>query len=124
MKRFLTSTNYINDSKKIRVYNNDLVEEATVDDPTASHAEEKSEAPPSESESYNRKNNIKLSNNYLFDGQFYNIISNVGKKLIAKCVLCSKTIQGQDNSTGNFLSHIKVCFYLFIKLYNIIQIRE
>lgn len=93
------------------------MEEAVVDDPTASHAEENSEAPPSESESYNRKNNLKLSNNYLFDGQFYNIISNVGKKLIAKCVLCSKTIQGQDNSTGNCLSHIKVCFNLFIKLY-------
>lgn len=94
MKRFsISSNNYINDSIKIRVYiNNDLVEEVL----------------PSESNSYKRKNyNIKLSNHYLFDCQFYNILPNVEKKLFVKCVLCSKTIQGKDNSTGHFSKSYK-----------------
>lgn len=89
------------------------MEEAVINDATASHAEEKFDAPPSESNSYNRKNNIQLSNKYLFPGQFYNIIFNFEKK----CILYSITIQGNNNSTGCFLSHIMVCFYLFIKLY-------
>lgn len=53
MKHFLTCANNINDSKKIRVYiNNDLAKEVAVYDPIASHAEKKSEVPPSESNSY------------------------------------------------------------------------
>ncbi|KAL5245981.1 hypothetical protein ACI65C_013389 [Semiaphis heraclei] len=52
---------------------------------------------------------INVSQSYLFDGKYYNIVSNKndGKKLVAKCVLCTKVIRGQINSTGNFLSHLK-----------------
>jgi hypothetical protein len=55
---------------------------------------------------------INVSQSYLFDGKYYNIVSNKndGKKLVAKCVLCTKVIRVQINSTGNFLSHLKVCF--------------
>lgn len=50
----------------------------------------------------------KLKNHYLFDGKVYKVISIVENKLIAECQLCKKTIHGQVNSTGNFLSHVKV----------------
>lgn len=49
-----------------------------------------------------------FSKHYLFDGQFYKVLQVDEKRLTAECQTCSKTIQGQINSTGNFLSHIKV----------------
>lgn len=71
------------------------MEEAAINDATASHAEEKSEAPPSESNSYNRKNNIKLSNKYLFPGQFYNIIFNFGKNELQNVYCIQRPYKGK-----------------------------
>lgn len=54
---------------------------------------------------------------YLFNGKFFKIInvSNDGKnKMSAECQYCFKIVNGQKSSTGNFLSHIKVDYYLFI----------
>lgn len=85
--------------------------EKAIDDPDSDSAlntsEKIDEVLPTEA---NCCDQINVPPNYLFNGEFYNIISNDGKKLIAKCVNCLKPIQGQVNSTGNFLSHIKVCF--------------
>ncbi|KAL5238145.1 hypothetical protein ACI65C_005555 [Semiaphis heraclei] len=49
----------------------------------------------------------KITNNYLFDGTFYKVISIIDNKLTADCQSCNKTIHGQINSTGNFLKHFK-----------------
>uniref|UniRef100_A0A2S2PEN5 BED-type domain-containing protein n=1 Tax=Schizaphis graminum TaxID=13262 RepID=A0A2S2PEN5_SCHGA len=49
----------------------------------------------------------KITNNFLFYGTFYKVISIVDNKFTADCQLCNKTIRGQINSTGNFLNHIK-----------------
>jgi len=57
-----------------------------------------------------KNSSINLSNHYLFDSKFYDIVSNIGTKLIVKCVLCQKTLQGQNNSSGIFLSYLKVNF--------------
>lgn len=57
------------------------------------------------------------SKSYLLDGQFFSIVKEDGTKLTAQCKNCSKIIQGQKLSTGNFLSHIKVINYkLFVIL--------
>jgi len=85
--------------------NSILCVEKAIDDPD-SEVEDK--VSPTEA------NQINVSSNYLFNGEFYSIISNDGKKLIAKCVNCLKLIQGQVNSTENCLSHIKVCFFNII----------
>lgn len=117
MKRFLagTSKNNINDSKKSKSVSTSFdLEELTVDDPGQC---DESHAPPTETEQI--KHIINLSDHYLFDGKYYNTVSNIGAKLIAKCVLCSKTIQGQNNSSGNFLSHIKVSFLAFLSRYKL-----
>jgi len=45
---------------------------------------------------------------YLFN-EFYKIISLEGNKLSASCQNCSKIVNGSINSSGNFLSHYKVC---------------
>lgn len=102
MKRFLVATSTIkNDSKKPKNLWT-LCEKEAFDDPDSAY--EKNDAiSPTVSDGCDQ---INLSQNYLFNGKFYNIISNNGKKLIAKCVNCLKSILGQINSTGNFLTHI------------------
>lgn len=45
---------------------------------------------------------------YLFN-EYYKIISLEGNKLSASCQNCSKIVNGSINSSGNFLSHYKVC---------------
>lgn len=60
-------------------------------------------------ESTNLINTSKLK--YLFD-EFYKIISLKGNKLSASCQNCSKIVNGSINSSGNFLSHYKVCIIL------------
>lgn len=104
------------DSKKSRRRSTwfDLAEVA-VDDP--GHFDEAC-APPTEINGIEsiKHTTINLSDHYLFDGKFYDILSNIGTKLIAKCVLCLKTIQGQNNSFGNFLSHLKVSFLNYFNL--------
>ena len=116
MKRFLSGT-YMNDSKKSRNGSTgfDLAEVA-VDDP--GHFDE-ARAPPTEINGIEsiKHTTINLSDHYLFDGKFYDIVSNIGTKLIAKCILCSKTIQGQNNSSGNFLSHLKVSFLICFNIF-------
>lgn len=107
MKRFLTRTN-IDDSKKSRSVSTAIdLAEVGIDDPGQF---DDARAPPTEADGFERINHssINLSNHYLFDGKFYDIVSNIGTKLIAKCVLFQKTLQGQYNSSGNFLSHLKV----------------
>lgn len=49
-----------------------------------------------------------LNKHYLFNGKYYEIMSIIENKLIAKCQLCLKIIQGQIGSTGNLFSPIKV----------------
>jgi len=56
------------------------------------------------------ENSISTNNCYIFDGQFFSIIKEENKNILAQCQKCTKVIQGQKGSTGNFLSHIKVCF--------------
>ena len=53
---------------------------------------------------------------YLFDG-FFKIISLEGNKLSALCQNCSKVLNGSINSSGNFLSHYKVCIILGPAIY-------
>lgn len=48
---------------------------------------------------------------YLFE-EFYKITSNDGNKISASCKNCSQIVNGSINSSGNFLSHYKVCTYL------------
>jgi len=105
MKRFLvaTSSKHNDDSKKIK--------NESADSPQAFE-----EVSPTEPDCCDSTEQINVSQSYLFDGKYYNILSNKneGKKLVAKCVLCTKVIRGQINSTGNFLSHLKVCFNFFL----------
>jgi len=112
MKRFLTSSvNYpnkknvnISSSNATVVPNNEII-----DDPTTATT------PTTTDIKIDQKKNttdILFSNHYLFDGQFYKVLQVDEKRLTAQCQTCSKTIQGQINSTGNFLSHIKVSTYL------------
>jgi len=54
---------------------------------------------------------------YLFDGKHFKIVktnNDTDRKMSAQCQLCQKIIQGQKGSTGNFLSHIKVCIFLLL----------
>lgn len=120
MKRFLTTTLGVSSNslstkrnKTSDIINEDLIIEEFIDEPNA--------ILPSlvkVDHTNNAENNDvsaaspaieKLSKHYLFDGNYYKITSSVYNKLIAECQLCNKTINGQLNSTGNFLSHIKVC---------------
>lgn len=56
------------------------------------------------------ENSMKSTNScYILDGQFFSIIKEENKNISAQCQMCSKVIQGQAGSTGNFLSHIRVC---------------
>jgi len=48
---------------------------------------------------------------YLFN-EFYKILSLEGNKLSLSCQNCSKIVNGSINSSGNFLSHYKVCIIL------------
>lgn len=48
---------------------------------------------------------------YLFN-EFYKIVSLEKNKLSASCQNCSKIVNGSINSSGNFLSHYKVCITL------------
>jgi len=104
MKRFLVATSSKNNvSKKTK---ND-----SADSP---HASEEA----TELDCCDSIEQINVSQSYLFDGKYYNLVSNKndGKKLVAKFVLCTKVIRDQINSTGNFLSHLKVCFKIFFNL--------
>jgi len=120
MKRILTTTLGVSSNslstkknKTSDTINEDLIIEESIDEPNA--------ILPSfvnVDQTNNAENNDvsavspaieKLSKHYLFDGNYYKITSSVDNKLIAECQLCNKTINGQLNSTGNFLSHIKVC---------------
>ena len=58
----------------------------------------------------------KITNNYLFEGTFYKIISVIDNKL-TDCQSCNKTIHGQINSTGNFLNHINLCMLILCRYY-------
>lgn len=57
---------------------------------------------------------------YLFN-EFYKVLSVEDKKLSVICQNCQKVVNGSTNSSGNFLSHIKVsfCIYYYI-LYTVI----
>jgi len=55
------------------------------------------------------ENSIKSTNCYILDGQLFSVIKDDDKNISAQCQMCTKVIQGQKGSTGNFLSHIKVC---------------
>lgn len=60
------------------------------------------------------ESNDGLSSCYLFNGKYFRVIktnNDSDKKMSAQCQLCQKVIQGQKGSTGNFLSHIKVCMH-------------
>jgi len=59
-------------------------------------------------------NNLKLK--YLFE-EFFKIISLEGNRLSALCQNCSKVVNGSINSSGNFLSHYKVCIILGPAIY-------
>lgn len=108
MKRFLTTSLSAKKTKTSAINDEALIIEESVDEPNViMHVDQTN----------NAQNNVsaaspaieKLSKHYLFDGNYYKITSSVDNKLIAECQLCNKTINGQLNSTGNFLSHIKVC---------------
>lgn len=45
---------------------------------------------------------------YLFN-EFFKCKSVISNKIIAACQNCSKVVCGSTTSSGNFLSHIKVC---------------
>jgi len=45
---------------------------------------------------------------HIFNGNFFKLVEDDGKKVCAQCQYCPKIIHGQKGSTGNFLSHIKV----------------
>ncbi|KAL4090647.1 hypothetical protein QTP88_025441 [Uroleucon formosanum] len=104
MKRFLVATSSTdkNDLKKTKIASTSLVEEA-IDESDSALISKKNQVSPTESDCFDQVEQINVSQNYLFNGKFYNIVSNKsdGNKLVAKCVLCSKIIQGQINSTGN-----------------------
>lgn len=103
MKRFFVATSSKNNDVSKKTKNDSALDSA--DSP---HASEEA----TELDCCDSIEQINVSQSYLFDGKYYNIVSNKndGKKLVAKCVLCTKVIRGQINSTGNFLSHLKVCF--------------
>lgn len=43
----------------------------------------------------------------VLDGIFYEIVSQSGTKIEAKCMQCSEIRKGNENSTGNFIIHYK-----------------
>jgi len=114
MKRFLTSSvNYPNkkndnlsSSNATVVPNNEII-----DDPTSATTPTTTDIIKIDQKKNTTDVDMLFSNHYLFDGQFYKVLQVDEKRLTAKCQTCSKTIQGQINSTGNFLSHIKVSTY-------------
>jgi len=114
MKRFLkTSVNYPNkkndnlsSSNATVVPNNEII-----DDPTSATTPTTTDIFKIDQKKNTTDVDVSFSNHYLFDGQFYKVLQVTEKRLTAECQTCSKTIQGQINSTGNFLSHIKVSTY-------------
>lgn len=61
-----------------------------------------------ENESNESETELKSKKCYLFNGKLFTIVNEKEKKITAQCQNCSKIINGQRGSTGNFLSHIKV----------------
>lgn len=114
MKRFLTSSvNYpkkkndnISSSNATVIPNNEIIE-----DPISATTPTTTDIIKIDQKKNTTDVGILFSNHYLFDGQFYKVLQVYEKRLTVKCQTCSKTIQGQINSTGNFLSHIKVSTY-------------
>ncbi|KAL4084178.1 hypothetical protein QTP88_028011 [Uroleucon formosanum] len=93
--------------------NKKLIQEAIDNSSPASHSSDESmiHNPSTSSISAQLTTDIdKIKNNYLFDGTFYEVISNIDDKLAAECQLCKKTINGNINSTRNFLNHIKIIY--------------
>lgn len=93
MDRFVT--------KKIRLDLETVATEENVDDPRS--IIDRSNQAPLEAPSFK----------YLFN-DFYKVLTVEGKKLSAICQNCQKVVNGSTNSSGNFLSHIKVSFVYFI----------
>lgn len=106
MKRFLVTSSENN--KK-------LIQEAIDDPPPALLSSDESMVHNPLAQSTTEVD--KFKNNYLFDGTFYKVISNIDNKLAVQCQLCNKTIHGNINYTGNFLNHIKVCMLIIIHMY-------
>ncbi|KAF0766578.1 Dimer Tnp hAT domain-containing protein [Aphis craccivora] len=94
MKRFLVATSSKNNDVSKKTKNDSASDSA--DSP---HTSEEA----TELDCCDSIEQINVSQSYLFDVSN----KNDGKKLVAKCVLCTKVIRGQINSTGNFLSHLK-----------------
>lgn len=110
MKRFLTSSvNYPNKKNE----NNEII-----DNPALAITPTTTDIIEIDQKKITTDVDVLFSNHYLFDGQFYKVVQVDEKRLTAKCQMCSKTIQGQINSTGNFVSHIKVTYYLtYLNIY-------
>ncbi|XP_050064795.1 uncharacterized protein LOC114119892 [Aphis gossypii] len=87
MDRFVT--------KKIRLDLTTVATEENVDDPHSTI--DKSIQAPLEAPSFK----------YLFN-DFYKVLAVEGKKLSVICQNCQKIVNGSTNSSGNFLSHIKL----------------
>lgn len=104
MKRFLTSDTRLSKKEKNTVQNVDDPDPVAVSASTMAEIIEHSGV-------------AEMSNSYLFDGEFYKIVSIDGIKVSAICTICSKTICGHKTSTGNFLNHIKVSgFIIYIRI--------
>jgi len=100
MDRFVT--------KKIRLDLATVATEENADDPHSTI--DKSNQAPLEAPSFK----------YLFN-DFYKVLTVEGKKLSAKCQNCQKVVNGSTNSSGNFLSHIKVSFlYIITTFYTLL----
>jgi len=56
---------------------------------------------------------------YLFN-DFYKVLNVEGKKLSVICQNCQKVVNGSTNSSGNFLSHIKVSFCIYYYIYTLL----
>lgn len=54
----------------------------------------------------------------ILDGEFFTVIRVEDSNVTVRCLQCQKHLNGNLKSTGNFLSHIKVRFYLFLDYLN------
>lgn len=43
----------------------------------------------------------------ILDGKHFSIVSQVGEKIVARCMECDETKKGQLTSTGNFINHYR-----------------
>jgi len=98
MRRFLVSTVDKNDASQFK---KQRLQEEEEDDPGQNNIIQEQDLSKLSEEPF-------INKSYLLDGQFFTVVKEDGSKLTAQCKNCSKIIQGQKLSTGNFLSHIKV----------------